>query len=258
MTEGARLGLAALLAVLLAVAHSSLGERFILIRLLRRQDLPRLFGSDRFTRRTLRFAWHLSSVAWLGLAAALVLQAGEDLESARERLLLALSLTFLVSGAITALVSRGRHLAWPVFVAVALLAWPRGLDVPDANLWRERVLSWQTLPVDSLNLRIESARAAREGWATQPESIVRTLLGERLWEAPQSRFDVERTPPESPNRARVTVLLEQLPDDSVAGLCRDYTLELDATGGWVIAELREAWRCRRGADPTHYRAERCR
>ena len=62
MTEGARLGLAALLAVLLAVAHSSLGERFILIRLLRRQDLPRLFGSDRFTRGTLRFAWHLTSV----------------------------------------------------------------------------------------------------------------------------------------------------------------------------------------------------
>lgn len=257
MSEGARLGLAALLAVLLAVAHSSLGERFLLMRLFRRQDLPRLFGSDLFTRRTLRFAWHLTSVAWLGLAAALILQAGQDLERARDGLLLALSLTFLASGAITALVSRGRHLAWPVLMAVALLAWPRGLEVPDANLWRQRVRSWQTQPVDSLNLRIESARAASEGWTTQPASIVRTLLGERLWEAPQSRFDVERTPPGAPDRARITVLLEELPDDSVAGLCQEYTLEMDEAGGWVLVELREAWRCRRGADPAHYRAERC-
>ena len=35
-------------------------------------DLPRLFGSDWFTRRTLRFAWHITSVAWLGFAALLV------------------------------------------------------------------------------------------------------------------------------------------------------------------------------------------
>jgi len=257
MSEGARLGLAALLAVLVAVAHSSLGERFILIRLLRRRDLPRLFGSDRFTRRTLRFAWHLTSLAWLGLAAALFMQIGEDLENARRHLLLALSLTFLVSGALTGLASRGRHLAWPVFLVIALLIWPRGLEVPDANLWRERVLSWDTLPVDSLNARVEAARAAGEGWASQPASIVRTLLGEQLWQAPQSRFDLERTPPGQPNRARISVLLEQLPDDSVAGLCREYTLDKDATGDWVLVEVLEARRCRRGVDPAHYRAGVC-
>jgi len=48
--------IAASLATLLAAAHSYLGERYILIRLLRREDLPKLFGGVEFTKHTLRFA----------------------------------------------------------------------------------------------------------------------------------------------------------------------------------------------------------
>lgn len=55
--------------VALGAAHSVLGERYILMRLFRRADLPHLFGSDDFTKRTLRFAWHLTTVAWSGMAA---------------------------------------------------------------------------------------------------------------------------------------------------------------------------------------------
>jgi hypothetical protein len=51
--------IAAGLAVLLGVAHSYLGERYILVRLFKRSDLPKLFGGQEFTRHTLRFAWHL-------------------------------------------------------------------------------------------------------------------------------------------------------------------------------------------------------
>ena len=50
------LQLAALLIVLLGLAHSILGERYILGRLFRRSDLPKIFGSADFTVRTLRFA----------------------------------------------------------------------------------------------------------------------------------------------------------------------------------------------------------
>ncbi|HSC80175.1 MAG TPA: hypothetical protein VLC08_07470, partial [Chitinolyticbacter sp.] len=64
--------LAALLAGLLGLAHSVLGECYILIRLFRRQDLPKLFGSQDFTLRTLRFAWHLTTLAWWGFAALLL------------------------------------------------------------------------------------------------------------------------------------------------------------------------------------------
>ena len=110
---------AATLALLCGVAHSYLGERYILIRLFRRTDLPHLFGSDVFTRRTLRFAWHLTSVAWWGSAAMLVVLANG---SARDGLRV-LSVTFLISAIVTAVGTRGRHLAWPVFLLIAIFAW---------------------------------------------------------------------------------------------------------------------------------------
>ena len=59
----------------LGLFHSVLGEKYILIRLFRREDLPKLFGTDDFTKRTLRFAWHLTTVAYWGLAACVWLLA---------------------------------------------------------------------------------------------------------------------------------------------------------------------------------------
>jgi hypothetical protein len=41
---------AAVLVFVLGAAHSYRGERYILMRLFRRQDLPHLFGSDLFTK----------------------------------------------------------------------------------------------------------------------------------------------------------------------------------------------------------------
>lgn len=110
---------AAVLALLTGVAHSYLGERYILIRLFRRSDLPHLFGSDVFTRRTLRVAWHLTSIAWWG-SAVLFWALGRG--STRVGLQV-LGGTFLVSALVTAVGSRGRHLAWPVFLLIAILAW---------------------------------------------------------------------------------------------------------------------------------------
>lgn len=112
--------LAAALVVALGVAHSFLGEKYILIRLFRRRDLPQLFGGTEFTIRTLRFAWHLTSVAWWGAAALLFLLAQGPLSSAAVSGVLAA--VFLVSAAITFIVSRGRHLAWPVLLAIGFIA----------------------------------------------------------------------------------------------------------------------------------------
>lgn len=116
------LWIAALLAVGVGIAHSYLGEKYILIRLFRR-DLPPLFGSDRFTKRTLRFAWHLTSVAWWGFAAILAaFAAGED-ASARTVTLRIIAVTMAAHAAVTGGASRGRHLAWPVFLAIAIISW---------------------------------------------------------------------------------------------------------------------------------------
>lgn len=114
--------IAAALVVLIAIVHSYLGERYILIRLFRRDNLPRLFGSDWFTKRTLRFVWHVTSVAWLGFAALLVLLA-QDVAPSPGALLKAIAVTFFLTGAIAGLASRGRHLSWLVFLTVAALSW---------------------------------------------------------------------------------------------------------------------------------------
>ncbi len=111
--------LAAFLAVAIGVAHSYLGERYILIRLFRRTDLPKLFGGTEFTTRTLRFAWHITSIAWWGFAALLVLLAHPSLS--RDAIGLIIGVTFLVTSAVVLIGSRGHHFAWPVFMIIGVI-----------------------------------------------------------------------------------------------------------------------------------------
>jgi protein-tyrosine-phosphatase len=112
--------LAATLMFAVGLAHSFLGEKYILMRLFRRPDLPKLRGSTEFTVRTLRFAWHLTTVAWWGFGAMLLLAAQARLDQASA--LLALAVTMFVTSAVTLFASRGRHLAWPVFGAIGVIA----------------------------------------------------------------------------------------------------------------------------------------
>jgi hypothetical protein len=125
------LAVAGALAIGIAVAHSLLGERYIVRRLLRRDDLPRLYGGQWFTRRTIRFAWHLTSIAWVGLGAVLLVLASETtpsvavLTSGTDTSTLAArvaGVTFLASAAVTAAASRFRHLAWIVFLVIGVLS----------------------------------------------------------------------------------------------------------------------------------------
>jgi hypothetical protein len=111
---------AASLCFILGLGHSVLGERYILIRLFRRADLPKLFGGTEFTARTLRFAWHLTSVAWWGAGAIFCYLALGRLSPASVAGILAG--VFLVSAAVTLVASRGRHLAWLLFLAIGVIA----------------------------------------------------------------------------------------------------------------------------------------
>jgi hypothetical protein len=115
------LAVAAGLTVLVAAAHSYLGERYVLTRLFRRDSLPKLLGGTEFTKLVLRFAWHLTSVAWLGFGALLLALAAGPPTPATLRAIVAV--TFAIHALITLVVSRGRHLAWIAFLAIAALAW---------------------------------------------------------------------------------------------------------------------------------------
>jgi hypothetical protein len=113
----------AILTLLVGFAHSYLGERYILNPLFRRTNLPKLFGNDSFTKQTLRFAWHLNTIAWVGFATAILL--GSDVEPSGQvsAILKAISFTFLVSSVVTVVATRGRHLAWIVFLSISILVW---------------------------------------------------------------------------------------------------------------------------------------
>ncbi len=119
---------AAGLAAALAVAHSWLGERFLVSRLLRLENLPRIRGSRSFTANTIRFAWHLTTVAWIGLAVILVLLSGPAPGAPATRaILLTITLTFLVSSILSAVGGRMRHFSWWVLLAISALV--------TASLW---------------------------------------------------------------------------------------------------------------------------
>ena len=108
--------IAAFLAFIIGVIHSVLGERYILIRLFRRDNLPELFGGTEFTIQTLRFAWHITTLAFWGFAAILILLAQDAFSF--ENLLLVIVVTFLTIGIVALVASRGRHLAWIVFLLI--------------------------------------------------------------------------------------------------------------------------------------------
>ncbi|MCK4792408.1 MAG: hypothetical protein KAV87_52245 [Desulfobacteraceae bacterium] len=113
----------ATLAVLIGAAHSYLGEQYILIRLFRRSDLPQLFGSDTFTKQTLRFAWHLTMIAWIGLASVVLIGVVVPSSEQLSAILKAISITFFISSVVTLAASKGRHFAWIVFLSISVLVW---------------------------------------------------------------------------------------------------------------------------------------
>lgn len=105
----------ALLVFLIGLAHTVLGEKLLIGPLLEHHPWPKLPLRERFAKRTLRFAWHMTTLAWWGLSAMLLLSA-----SSREAELTgAIAATLLLTGLLIAVVSRGAHFAWPVFLAAS-------------------------------------------------------------------------------------------------------------------------------------------
>ena len=111
---------AAVLGFLLGLAHSILGERYILTRLFRRDDLPALFGGTTFTTRTLRFAWHLTTVVLWGFSVLLWQASSGSLD--QNAMLRTIGWTFLLSGLLPLVMTGGKHLAWIVLFAIGAIA----------------------------------------------------------------------------------------------------------------------------------------
>lgn len=106
------------LLILIGCIHSYLGEKYVLIRLFKRDNLPKLLGSDWFTKRVLRFAWHITTIAWWGFAAILYFLSTPS-EDIRAEILITITIVFTISGLVSLFFSRGKHLSWVCFFAIA-------------------------------------------------------------------------------------------------------------------------------------------
>lgn len=109
--------ISAFLAIFLGLVHSYLGERYILIRLFKR-ELPKLLGNDWFTKRVLRFAWHLTTVAWFGFAAILFILSNPS-DDIQQQVLRVIAAVFLISGLFSAAFTRGKHISWVFFWTIS-------------------------------------------------------------------------------------------------------------------------------------------
>lgn len=106
----------------LAVAHSVLGEAGILRPLFAAEwttpEIPRWA-----LQRILRFAWHVTSIAWLGVA-AIALNAPVEVVIAAMAFASALLIFVRLPG----------HLAWPIFLLGGLAAWQWAEPLPRSVL----------------------------------------------------------------------------------------------------------------------------
>lgn len=101
----------------IGIAHSYLGERYILIKLFERPDLPKLYGSSEFTKNTLRFAWHLTTIAWWGFAVILLHLASSYVS--KQFIGNVIGATFLIHFLIALLGSKAKHFSWYFFLLVS-------------------------------------------------------------------------------------------------------------------------------------------
>jgi hypothetical protein len=115
-----KLAIAALLSGTLAITHSWLGERLILQPVLAMPDLPKLSGSRHGMQKIVRFAWHLTSIYFVAMGAILFYYSRGTIDTTVIRII---AITNFLSSIVTASVSRGRHYAWIVFLAIGILSW---------------------------------------------------------------------------------------------------------------------------------------
>jgi len=112
--------IAALLITITSLAHSYLGERYLIGPIIARGDLPRLSRKrPDAAALTLRFAWHITSIAWLGIAAYAV---GLTMMNADPIKLFCgiMAITFGIHTLLPLVIGRGWHKSWVPFLGITV------------------------------------------------------------------------------------------------------------------------------------------
>lgn len=105
--------------VAVSLMHSYYGERMLIGPLLKHKG-NRLLEHP-LGRMLLRFAWHITSIAWLVLAFILYTMAFTNarLDAA---ILSSIGASFLAMGVFDLIVSRGKHMGWPILTLIGVFA----------------------------------------------------------------------------------------------------------------------------------------
>jgi hypothetical protein len=110
--------LAAILTLATAATHSYFGERRLIGPLVASNDgvMARLLA-----KQVIRFAWHLTSLLWLGQA-LLLLRAALVPSFFDPALIAGIGFLHLAIGLFDAVITRGQHIGWPLLTAIGVLA----------------------------------------------------------------------------------------------------------------------------------------
>ncbi len=110
---------AAALTIIVGIVHSWLGERRLITPLLAPGHRHSLLASSAYARHVLRGAWHFTTLILWGIAAILVILALSPLAAPARTIVATISILFAISGVFSLTLSRGRHVAWPLFFAIS-------------------------------------------------------------------------------------------------------------------------------------------
>src|SRR5882762_9311633 len=121
---------AALIAFILGVVHSYMGEKYLVSPILRSEHLiTALSGSVGLKKVALRVCWHFATIAMWGAATTLVVLSSLPFNRTSMVVVRIISLTFVAYTLLVfltpglRLVYLTRHLAWVAFLAIAALSW---------------------------------------------------------------------------------------------------------------------------------------
>ena len=108
--------LATLATLLTAFAHSYFGERRLIGPLVASNDgvMERALA-----KQVVRLAWHVTTLIWLGQA-ALLLREALNPQSIDRSLVLGIGLLYIGIGLGDALLTRGKHIGWPLLTAIGV------------------------------------------------------------------------------------------------------------------------------------------
>lgn len=100
---------------LVSLVHSIYGEK-LLLRPMFKYRGNRVLEND-LARMVLRFAWHLTSLLWI-LLAVIIYTVGFSPQHLTHIILLSVGIVFTAVGMFDLIVSRGRHVGWPILMAI--------------------------------------------------------------------------------------------------------------------------------------------